>query len=95
MDYLSRVDGRPYYEARFDNIIIRRFSKLENSEELRWHRDSSDRKVYVISGDGWMFQHDDSIPFLIKTGTSFLIRANSWHRLIMGDTDLFLQIEEL
>jgi mannose-6-phosphate isomerase-like protein (cupin superfamily) len=94
-DYLSRVDGRPYSEIRFDNIIIRKFSKLESLEELKWHRDSSNRRVCVVSGEGWMFQYDDSIPFLIKPGASFLIMANSWHRLIMGDTDLVLRIEEV
>lgn len=94
-DYLSKVDGRPYSEVRFDNIIIRKFSKLESSEELKWHRDSSDRRVCVVSGEGWMFQYDDSIPFLIKPGNSFLVMANSWHRLIMGVTDLVLQIEEV
>lgn len=90
-----KVDGKPYYEARLNNTIIRKFTNLEDLDELKWHRDSNDREVYVISGDGWMFQYDDSLPFLIKPGSSFFIRANSWHRVIAGCTDLVLQIEEL
>lgn len=89
-----KVDGRPYSQAGSGKIFTRNFSHLESPDEFKWHRDERRRVVTILSGDGWKFQFDDSIPFQLVVGTVFIISADSWHRIIPGVNELVIQIEE-
>lgn len=78
-----------------DWSFIRRFSSNVDADKLVWHRDKKDRKIVVISGSGWLFQHDNENPFELVLGLSFEIKAMSFHRLIKMDscTDLCIKVE--
>lgn len=89
-----KVDGKPYLQDGTGKSFTRYFSALESPDEFKWHRDERTRKVTVLSGDGWHFQFDDSIPFRLFEGDVFVITADLWHRVIPGINDLAIKIEE-
>jgi mannose-6-phosphate isomerase-like protein (cupin superfamily) len=89
-----KVDGRPYYQEGAGKSFTRAFSFSDESSEFKWHRDENRRVVSVISGDGWKFQFDNSIPFKISPGDLIVISANCWHRIIPGVSDLVIKIDE-
>jgi|TARA_Y100000287_G_C14233655_1_gene363431 quercetin dioxygenase-like cupin family protein len=74
--------------------FLRRFEEDSPQEELYWHRDKRDREITVLSGEGWMYQEEDSLPVKITAGDSFLIKAETWHRIIKGSTPLSVLVEE-
>ena len=85
----------PFKQKRLDeNTLLREFSKDVDSEELVWHRDKRDRVIHVVMGEGWMFQRDNSVPVEICEGDTFRIRAEQYHRLIKGKSDLVVRIFE-
>jgi hypothetical protein len=77
-----------------ENTRIRSFSENISEADLVWHRDRKDRIVEVIYSNGWMFQHDDSIPALMSSGDVLEISANKYHRIIKGKGRLVLKITE-
>ena len=85
----------PFVENKITkNFFIRKFSSTIDNSELNWHMDNNDRSIFVISGEGWMFQEDNTLPVTIKRGSAFQIRKNSWHRLIKGNGELIILIAE-
>lgn len=85
----------PYLElAMHDGRKMRSFSLDIPDIELLWHRDEHDRKVTVMSGEGWEFQYDNEIPVKLKSGDTFTIEAMKHHRVIKGTTNLVLIIGE-
>ena len=84
---------KPYEEvALTENLVIRKFSRNTNSNELVWHRDRENRIVEVISGNGWYFQSDDQLPVLLEKGTRIIVPAGEYHRVIKGQDDLVIKI---
>ena len=63
----------------------------ENSEYV-WHRDNEDREIEVIEGQGWQFQWEDCLPYLLKKGMIFDIQKGEYHRLIKGKTKLICRV---
>ena len=45
---------------------IREFSLDRENSEYVWHRDNEDREIEVIEGQGWQFQWEDCLPYLLK-----------------------------
>lgn len=87
--------GYPFVENKLTkNSFIRKFSSTIDGDELSWHMDKNDRAIFVISGEGWMFQKENNLPFLMEKGKAFQIRKNSWHRLIKGRGELIILITE-
>lgn len=78
----------PYY----DSADCRLFLAWAPSESFVWHRDEEDRKIKVLDGDGWCFQFQDCLPFVLKRGSEFNIKAYEYHRLIKGKNDLLVRI---
>lgn len=74
--------------------FTRTFSAQLESDELVWHRDRANRRISVVSGDGWKFQHDNQIPVKLSPGDVFTVEQNQFHRLLQGHTDLVLEITE-
>jgi mannose-6-phosphate isomerase-like protein (cupin superfamily) len=74
-------------------FIIRKFSKHTTAEELLWHRDRENRLVEVLSGRGWYFQYDNTLPFKLTKNHVIDIPAGCWHRLHRGITDLVIKIK--
>lgn len=83
--------GRPYE----DEGDIRIFDVKQPDDEFVWHQDHEDRIVEVLSGDGWQFQPEGSLPILLKPGIGFTIRKYEYHRLIKGINNLELRITKL
>ena len=86
-----------YHEVKEGNTIYRTFEPRSIlDEDLVWHRDKSDRKVYVIAGNNWQFQFDDQLPVNLNIGDEFIIKANVYHRLLKNDncTQLIIRIDE-
>jgi mannose-6-phosphate isomerase-like protein (cupin superfamily) len=88
---------KPYTDERISsNEWIRTFDpSITSSEEYIWHRDKKDRNITVLEGEGWKFQFDNQIPFLINTNDSLYVPKNVYHRLIVGKTKLKLKIKEV
>tara|TARA_A200000159_G_scaffold164736_1_gene195842 strand:- start:513 stop:1442 length:930 start_codon:yes stop_codon:yes gene_type:complete len=76
------------------NILLREFNSDTHQDELIWHRDKNDRIVEVVSGSGWKFQRDNSLPVLLQEGDRFKIPAEQYHRLLRGKTNLLVKIYE-
>jgi quercetin dioxygenase-like cupin family protein len=89
-----KVDGRPYSQSGSGKSFTRTFSSLESPDEFKWHRDERRRVISIVSGKGWRFQFDDSVPFELIPGDVFVISADAWHRIFPGISDLMIKIEE-
>lgn len=77
-----------------DNGSVRTFDSNVNSSELVWHRDRENRLVKVLEGEGWQFQYDDQLPFMLKEGDELFIEKMTYHRLLKGKSQLKVQIEK-
>ena len=76
--------GKPYW----DDGQIRTFDPLRDDEEFGWHRDMEDREIEILEGEGWQFQIQDCLPWLLKKGMEFKIEKEEYHRLIRGEAPL-------
>jgi len=90
------VVEKPYSQlALSDSKFIRTFSTELNLDELVWHRDRRDRRVYIIEGTGWEFQLDNELPIKLFPGDKIFIPKEVYHRVKKGTTALKIFIEEL
>ena len=78
----------PYSESG----STRKFSSLTNPDELVWHRDEENREIVILSGNNWMLQFDNQLPKKLEIGKKYIIKKNSWHRVIKGTGDLIIKI---
>ena len=85
------ISGRPYTDS--DNIRL--FNVGDDQKEYVWHRDKEDRIIEVLEGDGWQFQPENSLPYLLKPGTRLKILKNEYHRLIKGINNLKIKIDKV
>ena len=70
------------------------FTENVDSEELVWHRDTSDRKVFVEQSNGWMLQMDEELPHVLQEGQTYIIPKMVYHRVIKGTGDLKITVDE-
>jgi hypothetical protein len=85
------ISGKPYTDLN----DIRIFDVNEDESKFVWHRDKEDRKIEVLKGDGWQFQPEGCLPFLLKPGDHFYIKENEYHRLIKGINNLQIRMTRL
>ena len=86
----------PYLDDfQINGKFIRTFDNNVNDDELVWHRDKRDRKVKVLSGDGWLIQMDNELPIPLLMGQTYNIKKEVYHRIMKGKNLLRLEIEEL
>lgn len=85
----------PFEQEIISGKIRRTFAPDVDSEELKWHQDLKDRKVTVVESGGWEFQMDNSMPNKIQKNEEFFIPKFVWHRVIKGEGNLIVDIEEL
>jgi hypothetical protein len=85
----------PYTQKIDNGKIIRTFSPDVDSDELKWHQDLKDRKVTIIESGGWQFQMDNELPVKLLNASQISIPKFVWHRVIKGDEELKVEIEEL
>ena len=93
--------SRPYTEEILENhgtretYRIREFDEELEDRELIWHRDAETRRVSVLSGDGWKLQLDNELPHTLKVGNHYAIPKMKYHRLIKGQGNLVIKIENI
>lgn len=85
----------PFTQEKFENYIIRTFSKDVETDELKWHFDNENRKITIIEGTGWQFQMDNELPTELKPGNVINIPKGVYHRIKRGSNDLKIKIEFL
>lgn len=85
----------PFTQETFDGKILRTFSSEVDEDELKWHYDLKDRKVQVIRGDNWELQMDNEIPQKLTPLEEYFIPKGVYHRVIKGNGELVVLIEEL
>jgi len=84
----------PFTQETFDGKILRTFSSEVDEDELKWHYDLKDRKVQVIKGDNWELQMDNEVPQKLTPLKEYFIPKGVYHRVIKGQGDLVVLIEE-
>jgi hypothetical protein len=84
----------PYTQKIENGKIYRTFSPDVESEELKWHQDLKDREVTIIEDGGWSFQMENSLPVKLSTSIKLSIPKFVWHRVIKGNDDLIVEIQE-
>ena len=80
--------GRPYWE----DGDIREFDPNKDDAEFVWHRDMECREIEILDGEGWQFQIEKCLPWLLTKGMVFDIQKGEYHRLIKGVTPLRCRI---
>lgn len=87
--------SKPYIDERCDTHVIRKFETNISQDECVWHRDRNDRHIKILSGDGWLFQYDNHVPFLLCPNDTFFIKKETYHRIYrVGKTPLIISIYE-
>lgn len=81
---------RPY----IDYEDLRFIPCAVDQSELVWHRDSEDREIEVLQGEGWRLQYNGSLPILLSPSNKYFIQKGLFHRLHKGATDLTLKIRK-
>lgn len=90
------VMTQPFIDLELGGDDFHRYIPEDVDElDLVWHRDTHDRAVRVIQGDGWKFQFDNKMPFDLQPQKTFLIPAMVYHRVIKGNGPLELVIEHI
>ena len=86
---------KPYKQIRLtESLLLREFSSSTNSRELVWHRDKNDRTIKILEGNGWHLQMDNGLPIALTPGKEYYIPANTYHRVIKGNSNLRIVISE-
>lgn len=78
-----------------EDRIFRTFEPDVDDEELVWHRDKRDRIVYVVEGNKWHIQYENGLPIELITNHKYIINKEDYHRVIKGDGQLKILIEEV
>ena len=93
--------ARPYTDEVLEkhgtkeSYKVRSFEEDLEDRELIWHRDEETRRVTVLSGDGWKLQLDNNRPILLEKGMTYTIPKMVYHRVIKGQYDLVLRIQDV
>jgi hypothetical protein len=87
--------SQPYEQFVRENKIVRSFSPEVPVDELKWHQDLNDRIVTILEDGGWQFQIEDYLPNKLYVGQKLEIPKFVWHRVIKGNGNLIVEIEEL
>lgn len=84
----------PYSEIVKGTTRVRTFNSSVDREELVWHRDRQTRTVTIVEGTGWRFQMDNQLPQHLSKGDVLYIPKETYHRIIAGNDNLVVEIEE-
>ena len=95
LDKIEDEEDLPFDEINEGNLKKRKFNSNINEEELKWHFDENSRKVSVVEANGWEFQMENKLPKKLKDGDEFYIPKGVYHRVIKGNGDLVVEVEEL
>ena len=86
----------PFEEKKIEkNIFLREFKESINSDELIWHLDREDRKIFILESNGWKLQMDNELPKELFKGDTHFIPKMTYHRVIKGSGDLMIRLTKL
>lgn len=85
----------PFEQIISDGNLVRTFQENVDDEELKWHFDLKDRWVTILESDNWMFQMDNDLPIKLNVNDKLFIPKFAWHRVIKGNGNLVVSIEEV
>ena len=71
------------------------FDQEVEEEDLVWHRDRKKRKIEVLESGNWKLQLDNNRPILLEKGMTYTIPKMVYHRVIKGQYDLVLRIQDV
>tara|TARA_Y100000385_G_scaffold274480_1_gene317729 strand:- start:1488 stop:1763 length:276 start_codon:yes stop_codon:yes gene_type:complete len=72
--------------------IEREFFIDRDDEEYVWHRDNEHREIEILEGDGWCFQFENCLPYLLQPGMIFDVPRGEYHRVLKGVNTLKCRI---
>jgi hypothetical protein len=84
----------PFEQYIKQGKMVRVFTPDVPADELKWHQDLKDRKVTVVEGGGWQFQMENFLPEKLTDAKQLSIPKFVWHRVIKGEGNLIIEIEE-
>jgi hypothetical protein len=84
----------PFQQYIKEGKIVRVFTPDVDDDELKWHQDTTDRKVTVIQHGEWEFQMEDDLPVKLSNAKQIYIPKFVWHRVIKGTGTLIVEIEQ-
>jgi hypothetical protein len=84
----------PFEQYIKSGKMVRVFTPDIDSDELKWHQDLKDRKVTIVEDGGWSFQMENELPIKLSINKELSISKLVWHRVIKGDKNLVVEIEE-
>ena len=87
--------SQPFEQYIKEDKLVRVFTPEVLVDELKWHQDLRDRVVTVVEDGGWQFQLEDYLPNKLYSGQKTEIPKFVWHRVIKGEGNLIVEIEEL
>lgn len=85
----------PYREIKMKSATLRVFDQEVEEEDLVWHRDRKKRKIEVLESGNWKLQLDNNRPILLEKGMTYTIPKMVYHRVIKGQYDLVLRIQDV
>tara|TARA_S200000501_G_C20216300_1_gene479541 strand:- start:147 stop:419 length:273 start_codon:yes stop_codon:yes gene_type:complete len=85
----------PYREIKMKSATLRVFDQEIEEEDLVWHRDRKKRKIEVLESGNWKLQLDNNRPILLEKGMTYTIPKMVYHRVIKGQYDLVLRIQDV
>ena len=85
----------PYREIKMKSATLRVFDQEVEEEDLVWHRDRKKRKIEVLESGNWKLQLDNNRPILLEKGMTYTIPKMVYHRVIKGQYDRVLRIQDV
>ena len=77
------------------SATLRVFDQEVEEEDLVWHRDRKKRKIEVLESGNWKLQLDNNRTILLEKGMTYTIPKMVYHRVIKGQYDLVLRIQDV
>ena len=84
----------PFEQYIKEGKMVRVFTPDVPVDELKWHQDIKDRKITIVEDGGWSFQIENKLPVKLSNAKQFSIPKFAWHRVIKGEGNLIVEIEE-
>jgi len=84
----------PFQQYIKEGKMVRVFTPDVPVDELKWHQDLKDRKITIVEDGGWEFQFENELPYKMSEKETIFIPKFSWHRVIKGEGNLIVEIEE-
>ena len=85
----------PFKQIIKNGYKYRTFNESVGDDELKWHRDETDRKVTILESNNWLFQMDNQLPVTLNEGDVLLIPKGEYHRIIKGHGNLKIKVKDL